>query len=159
MNIIVTRHKGLVEWLRRREITGEVYEEIKDPEVIRGKDVYGALPQFLACQARTLTAVDIKVPLDKRSNDHTPEEMDKYGAKLSTYMTFKIPMTMVDDFLRMVGMEEPEQPNENEGHCKWCSAEIPEGDECDFCWELRTRAERNTKLATKIVSNILLSQS
>jgi len=84
--VIVTRHQGLVQWLAMRGITGEVIAQAT-PDDIKGKDVYGVLPLHLAAKANTVTTVDMpNLPAEKRGQDLTPEEMDQYGAKLTTYI-------------------------------------------------------------------------
>lgn len=101
-NIIVTRHKGLVEWLRRRGIEGEVISHITDPEIIRGRVVYGALPLHLAAEAYLAAAVDMpNLPPEKRGQDLTPEEMDAYGATL-TYYSVRRMVPADDDFSELL---------------------------------------------------------
>lgn len=84
-NLIVTRHSGLVEWLRRHGVDGEVVAQAT-PEVVAGKDVYGVLPLHLAARAASITTVDM--PLlrsEQRGVDLTPEEMDAAGATMARY--------------------------------------------------------------------------
>jgi putative CRISPR-associated protein (TIGR02620 family) len=83
--LIVTRHRGLVEWLGRRGITGTVLPQVT-PEDIRGKIVYGVLPLHLAALAAEVVTVDLPgIPADKRGADLSPEEMDACGARISRY--------------------------------------------------------------------------
>lgn len=84
--IIVSRHAGVVEWLRSRGITGEVVTHVNDPTEIAGKDVIGILPLHLASVAASITTIDMPgLPADKRGVDLTPAEMDAYGAHFSVY--------------------------------------------------------------------------
>lgn len=89
-NLIVTRHKTLVEWLRRHGIEGEVIEQAT-PEDVRGKDVFGILPLWLAAEANSVTEVSMpNLPLEARKRvnggDFTLEEMDEWGAHLETFV-------------------------------------------------------------------------
>lgn len=86
---IITRHAGLVEWLKRKGIVGDVIAQATKEDVLNN-DVVGVLPLNLACYANQITTVDMNLPLDKRGVDISPEEMDLYGAKLSTYSVTKI---------------------------------------------------------------------
>ncbi len=82
----MSRHAGLVEWLRLRGVTGEVIPHVTDPAQIRGKVVYGVLPLNLAAEAAEVWAVDLpNLPAAKRGQELTVEEMDEFGANLSGY--------------------------------------------------------------------------
>ena len=87
--VIVTRHKGLVEWLKLHGIEGEVIEHAT-PEQISGKNVVGVLPLNLAALAATITTVDMALPAEKRGVDLTPEEMDSFGATMNKYRVMKV---------------------------------------------------------------------
>ena len=83
--VIVTRHAGLVEWLRRHGVDGEVVSQAT-VSVVAGKDVYGVLPLYLAARAASITTVDM--PLlrpDQRGVDLAPDEMDAAGAVMTRY--------------------------------------------------------------------------
>jgi putative CRISPR-associated protein (TIGR02620 family) len=88
--VIVTRHKGLVEWLKLHGIAGEVVEHVTTPEQISGKNVVGVLPLNLAALAATITTVDMALPAEKRGVDLTPEEMDSFGATMNKYRVMKV---------------------------------------------------------------------
>ncbi len=84
--VIVSRHTGAVEWLRRQGITGEVIAHASADNV-RGKHVIGALPLHLASLAAKITTIDMPaLPVEWRGRDLTPEEMDIAGATLATYV-------------------------------------------------------------------------
>lgn len=82
--IIVTRHAGLVEWLRRRGIVGDVCEHAR-PTDVAGRDVIGILPMNLAALAASVTNVDMDIPADRRGTEFTADDMDKWGARLNRY--------------------------------------------------------------------------
>ena len=85
MTIIVTRHTGLIQWLKSHGIVGDVISHVEFPDQIRGKDVVGVLPLHLAAVAASVTTVEMTLPADKRGVDLTPEEMDSFGAIMHTY--------------------------------------------------------------------------
>ena len=88
--VIVTRHQGLVEWLRRRGIEGEVIAHATEDDV-RGKDVIGNLPLHLANVALSVTVVDMpNLPPELRGQDLSPEQMDQAGATLTRYVVQKM---------------------------------------------------------------------
>lgn len=82
--IIVTRHPGLVEWLERQGITGEVKASVT-VEDIKGKHVVGALPAHIAQWADYITSVDYSCPFEMRGKELTADQLNKYGAKLFDY--------------------------------------------------------------------------
>lgn len=84
--IIVTRHAGTIEWLKSHGIEGEVISHVSDPVQIVGKRVYGTLPLHLAAQAAEVVTIDMpRLPADRRGQDLTPEEMDRFGARMNVY--------------------------------------------------------------------------
>ena len=88
--VIVTRHSGAVEWLRRRGITGEVISHVSDPAQVADRTVYGVLPLHLAALADEVVSVDLpNLRPDQRGKDLTPEEMDEAGANLRRYRVFE----------------------------------------------------------------------
>ncbi len=89
-SIIVTRHAGMVEWLARRGITGEVKSQVT-AEDVRGKRVYGVLPLHIAAEAAEVVTVDMpKIKQEQRGQDLSPEEMDAAGACLTTYRIIRV---------------------------------------------------------------------
>jgi putative CRISPR-associated protein (TIGR02620 family) len=94
MNIIITRHRPLVDWLAARNIVGTVIEQATADDV-RGKHVYGVLPLWLAAEAESVTEVSMPgITLEQRrrnaSGDMSVEEMDAAGAHLVTYKVTRI---------------------------------------------------------------------
>lgn len=85
--LIVTRHMGLVEFLRRQGIMGEIITRVDDPEQLRGRDVFGPpLPLALAAHARTLTIAEMDLPVGIRPPDLSADEMVQHGARLVTFV-------------------------------------------------------------------------
>lgn len=84
--LIVTRHAGLVEWLRRRGITGEIIPHVTSVKQIRGRVVYGVLPMRLAIYTEKFVAVEMpRISSDEMGRALTAEEMDRVGARLAAY--------------------------------------------------------------------------
>ena len=90
MTIIVTRHTGLIQWLKKNGVEGEVISHATQ-EQIEGKDVYGVLPLHLASVCNSVTTVDMPgLPSEKRGVDLTPEEMDSFGAIMHKYIVQEV---------------------------------------------------------------------
>lgn len=82
--VAVTRHSELIRYMIETGIMpadAETYQHISDPEIIRGRHVYGTLPLHLAACAETLTVVPIRFPPHKRVGDDLSMEEIKMGAK------------------------------------------------------------------------------
>lgn len=87
MMVIVTRHAGAVEWLRRQGIVGDVIRHVSDAAQISGRVVIGALPLHLAAEAERVGSIDLPgLTTDMRGKDLSPEEMDIAGATLRWYV-------------------------------------------------------------------------
>ena len=84
--VIVTRHPAVVEWLSSRGITGRVVSHASIADVM-GKEVYGVLPLRLAAAAKIVHTIDMDVPADMRGKELTIEDMDRYGARINSYIT------------------------------------------------------------------------
>jgi len=89
--IIVTRHKGAIEWLREKYswlVKGAKIVSHIDPDKIPSEtNVIGVLPitivKKLLDKGCTATIIQLPdVPEELRGRELTPEEMEKYGAKL-----------------------------------------------------------------------------
>jgi putative CRISPR-associated protein (TIGR02620 family) len=86
MAIIITRHSGLVEWLKLHGIEGDVISHVSNPEQVANMDVIGALPFHLAALANSVTVIDMpNLTPEQRSKDLTVEEMNSAGANLRRY--------------------------------------------------------------------------
>lgn len=88
--LIVTRHAGFVEWLSRRGLHGRVIDRATPSDVL-GKDVIGNLPWPLAAITRSFSRIAIPgCPSDRRQDELTADELDRFGAFLRTYRTQEI---------------------------------------------------------------------
>lgn len=84
--VIISRHPGAIEWLRRQKITGVVIEQAT-AEDVRGKVVIGNSPLHLAAEAHQIGSIDLPgLTREQRGRDLTPEEMDAAGACIRWYI-------------------------------------------------------------------------
>ena len=85
--LIVSPHAGLVEWLKRQGIEGEVALRVTG-EQVKGARVIGTVPLHLAAQAAEIVSVKLKNPpktLKEGRADLTADEMEAAGATLVRY--------------------------------------------------------------------------
>ena len=88
--LIVTRHAGMVEWLRQNGYTGVVMPQVTQSDV-RGKIVVGVLPLHLAALAAEIVTVDMpSLTSEQRGRDLTPAEMDAAGAAINRYVVRRV---------------------------------------------------------------------
>ena len=84
--LIITRHAGIVEWLRRRGVVGEVVPHAT-AALVADRDVIGILPLNLCALARSITTIDLpELRPEQRGAELTPAEMDGAGAHLQQYV-------------------------------------------------------------------------
>ena len=100
--IIVTRHAGAMEWLRKNhiDIFDPIYpiseeEEIEivepivlahaKPDDVRGKRVIGILPNRLSSLAAEYWELNIDIPADMRGKEISCQEMERLGASLKRW--------------------------------------------------------------------------
>ena len=85
--VIVTRHAGLVEWLKRRGIEGEVVAHA-DESAVKGKRVYGVLPYRLAALADEFVEVSMNVPAELRGKELTADDIDGLNPQMTAWRVF-----------------------------------------------------------------------
>lgn len=91
--LVVTRHKGAIEWLKCKGHIREgdtILEEFKPEMVSEGDTVIGVLPLALAVQAlergaRVYLLQLPQVPRELRGKELSVEEMDEYGTALCRF--------------------------------------------------------------------------
>lgn len=82
--LIVTKHPGLVEWLRDKGYNGQVIERATPADVL-GKHVVGVLPDQMRPLTASFTKVYIpNVPEDKYGKELSAAELHAQGAYLVT---------------------------------------------------------------------------
>lgn len=89
--LIVTRHRGLVEWLNIRGYTGKVIPRATPSDVLN-MHVIGKLPMHLCAISSSVTNVYIpNLPESRWGDDLTADEMERLGAYMRTYVIKEIP--------------------------------------------------------------------
>ena len=83
--LVVSRHPGAVEWLRRQGVdTSDVRAEVTADEV-KWRPVIGNVPLHLAVVASSVTAIEFAGPAP-RGAEFTAEDMERAGARLRKYI-------------------------------------------------------------------------
>jgi len=92
IDLVVTRHSGLVDFLILEEIVEAGVEVIAhaSPEAIKGKHVCGVLPHSLSCLAESFTEVPLFLPAELRGKELTVEDVRKYAQPPVTYRVIKL---------------------------------------------------------------------
>ena len=84
--IIVTRHRGLVEYLIQQGVPADTpVIEHATPEAIRGKRVIGVLPMHLAVHAALVIEVPMDIPAELRGVELTAEQTAQYAGTARAY--------------------------------------------------------------------------
>lgn len=86
--IIITRHKGLVNYLISRNVVEKDVKVVEhaSPEIVEGKHVYGVLPHSLSCLCKSFTEVPLSLPQELRGKELSFEEIEKYAGEPVTYI-------------------------------------------------------------------------
>ena len=87
IDLIVTRHPGLVEYLQEIGLAGSSTEVIShaSPEAVAGKNVCGVLPHSLSCLCESFTEVPLILPAELRGSELTLEQVRQYARPAVTY--------------------------------------------------------------------------
>ncbi|MFA5340560.1 MAG: CRISPR-associated protein Csx16 [Clostridia bacterium] len=87
IDIIVTRHPGLVEYLREIGLADSLTEVIShaSPEAVAGKRVCGVLPHSLSCLCESFTEIPLVLPAELRGAELTIEQVRQYAKPAVTY--------------------------------------------------------------------------
>lgn len=90
--LIVTRHKGLVDYLISEGIVETNVEVVAHatPENVRGRHVIGVLPHSLSCLTEKFTEIPLQVPPELRGVELTEADVRKWAAPAVTYKIEKI---------------------------------------------------------------------
>jgi len=93
IDLIVTRHPGLVEYLRELGLVAEGVEVIDHatPEKVAGRHVCGVLPHSLSCLTASFTEVPLTLPAELRGKELSLEQVRKYASARVTYRVEVIP--------------------------------------------------------------------
>jgi putative CRISPR-associated protein (TIGR02620 family) len=92
IDLIVTRHPGLVEYLREISLAGASTEVVShaSPETVAGKNVCGVLPHSLSCLTNSFTEVPLTLPTELRGKELSLEEVRQYAGKPVTYQVRRV---------------------------------------------------------------------
>lgn len=87
IDLVVTRHAALVDYLREQGIVGADVEVIPhaDAEMVEGKHVAGVMPLHLATLCRSVTEVPMDIPVELRGKELTIEQMRQFARPTVTY--------------------------------------------------------------------------
>ena len=87
IELVVTRHSGLVEYLREIGLADSSTEVIAhaSPGAVAGKRVCGVLPHSLSCLCASFTEVPLSLPPELRGAELTVEQVRQYAGKPVTY--------------------------------------------------------------------------
>jgi putative CRISPR-associated protein (TIGR02620 family) len=89
MTVVVTRHEGLVAYLRREGLIPPDARVIAhaSPEDVRGQHVIGVLPLHLAALAASVTEVPLALRPEDRGRDL---DADEVAARAGRPVTYKV---------------------------------------------------------------------
>jgi putative CRISPR-associated protein (TIGR02620 family) len=87
IDLIVTRHSGLVEYLIREGLatTETVVVSHATPENVAGLNVCGVLPHSLSCLCASFTEVPLFLPAELRGQELTVDQVAQYAQPAVTY--------------------------------------------------------------------------
>ena len=87
IKLVVTRHPGLVEYLREIGLADAetVVLAHAAPETVRGKHVCGVLPHSLSCLCASFTEIPLNVPQEVRGMELDLEQIRQYAGVPVTY--------------------------------------------------------------------------
>ena len=88
VDLIITRHKGLVEFLVNKGFdvkNSDVIAHVTDPRILDGKVVVGVLPVALAIRCETFIEVALNMPVEMRGKELTAEQTNEYCTGIFAY--------------------------------------------------------------------------
>ena len=84
-DIVVTRHKALVEYLRELGIDVDKVVKHASPSDVKGKVVCGVLPHSLSCLAKEYWEVSLALPQELRGKELSKSQIESYAKGLIGY--------------------------------------------------------------------------
>lgn len=88
--ILITRHSGLVEYLREEGIEFNRVIAHATPEDVRGQEVWGVLPLALAAEAASVTEVKLELPAEMRGVELNADQVREFQRGLVTYKVTRV---------------------------------------------------------------------
>ncbi len=93
VDLVVTRHQGLVEYLRREGIVDDGVRVVPHatPEMLRGLRVCGVLPLSLAAECEAVLVVPLDdLPREMRGRELSADEVARYAGPPTWYRVDRI---------------------------------------------------------------------
>lgn len=92
LDLIVTRHPGLVEYLREIGLATAETEVVShaSPEAVAGKHVCGVLPHSLSCLCASFSEVPLTLPAELRGQELTLAQVRTFAGTAVTYRVKKL---------------------------------------------------------------------
>ena len=90
--IVVTRYKGLVQYLQELKLIEEDTEVVAHANIedVKDKHVLGVLPLWLSCHAAKITEIQLKLPAEKRGKELSVEEVRFFALSPRTYVVKEV---------------------------------------------------------------------
>jgi len=87
VDLVVTRHPGLVKYLQEIGLAGPGVEVVSHatPENVAGKNVCGVLPHSLSCLCSSFTEVPLTLPAALRGCELSVEQVRQFAGEPVTY--------------------------------------------------------------------------
>lgn len=87
-NLVVTRHQGLVDFLREENLLTEdctILTHVTDTDVLRHKDVIGVLPHHMSSLCHTFSELVLEMTPEDRGQDLPLERVKEIQRGIRTY--------------------------------------------------------------------------
>ena len=89
IELIVTRHSGLLVYLRGMGVTAPAIPHA-DPKDVRGKHICGVVTLSLAAHAKSVTVVPLRITNDMRGRELTYDEVRMTAGKPQRYVVKRV---------------------------------------------------------------------
>ena len=88
IDLVVTRHQGLVEYLQEIGLADKNVDVIThaSADVVSGKHVCGVLPHSLSCLCESFTEIPLNLPQELRGVELSLEQVRQFACKPVTYI-------------------------------------------------------------------------
>ena len=91
--LVITRHAALVDFLIEKGIIEEGNFRLishASAEDVKGQEVIGILPLELAALAKSITTVPLNVPMEKRGQELSIEDIRQFAGSIKTFVVSEI---------------------------------------------------------------------
>lgn len=92
IDLVVTRHQALAEYLREIGVADEKTQVVEHatPEMIQGKHVCGVLPHSLSCLTASFTEVPLNLTPEMRGKELSLDDLRNVAGEPVTYKVKRI---------------------------------------------------------------------